>query len=195
MQLERPASVGRFAWCRSPLSIIRAAPCFNTTDGPTRMNLSFRPAAARAALRCVLLLGGLGCLGTANAQAGPQPRLPLVELTAGMHVIHTEMAVTAEQQATGMMFRRGMGGNDGMLFVNAEAGVRCFWMRNTLIPLTIAFLADDGTIVNTADMAPRSEASHCSAKPVRYALEVPLGWFDKRGFRAGTRLRGGPFTP
>jgi uncharacterized membrane protein (UPF0127 family) len=127
------------------------------------------------------------------AQEGPQSKLPLAELTAGMHVIHAELAVTPEQQATGMMFRRGMGANDGMLFVNDDAGVRCFWMRNTLIPLSIAFLAEDGTIVNIADMAPRSDASHCSAKPVRYALEVPLGWFAKRGFKAGLKLRGGPF--
>jgi uncharacterized membrane protein (UPF0127 family) len=129
----------------------------------------------------------------ARAQEGPQPRLPMAELTAGMHVIHAELAVTSDQQATGMMFRRGMGTNDGMLFVNDEAGQRCFWMRNTLIPLSIAFLADDGTIVNIADMAPRSDESHCSAKPVKYALEVPLGWFAKRGFKAGLRVRGGPF--
>ena len=129
----------------------------------------------------------------AFAQEGPQARLPTAELTAGMHVIHAELAVTNDQQATGMMFRRGMGANDGMLFVNDEAGQRCFWMRNTLIPLTIAFVADDGTIVNIADMAPRSDDSHCSAKPVKYALEVPLGWFAKRGFKAGLKLRGGPF--
>ena len=130
---------------------------------------------------------------SALAQDGPQPRLPTIELTAGMHVIHAELAVTGAQQATGMMFRRGMGANDGMLFVNEESGVRCFWMRNTLIPLTIAFIADDGTIVNITDMAPRSDDSHCSAKPVRYALEVPLGWFAQRGFKAGLKLRGKPF--
>jgi uncharacterized membrane protein (UPF0127 family) len=129
----------------------------------------------------------------AQAQEGPQPRLPTIELTAGMHVIHAEVAATGTQQATGMMFRRGMGANDGMLFVNDEPGVRCFWMRNTLIPLTIAFIADDGTIVNIADMAPRTEDSHCSAKPVRFALEVPLGWFAQRGFKAGLKLRGKPF--
>jgi uncharacterized protein len=135
-----------------------------------------------------MLLGGL-----AQAQDGPQPRLPIAELTAGMHVIHAELAVTPNQQATGMMFRRGMGANEGMLFVNEDSGVRCFWMRNTLIPLSIAFIAEDGTIVNIADMTPKSEQSHCSAKPVRYALEVPQGWFAKRGFKAGLKLRGGPF--
>ena len=92
-----------------------------------------------------------------------------------------------------MMFRRGMGGNEGMLFVNEQAGVRCFWMHNTLIPLTIAFIGDDGTIVNIADMAAQTDDSHCSAKPVRYALEVPQGWFAKRGFKAGLKLRGAPF--
>ncbi len=130
----------------------------------------------------------------AGAQDGPQPKLQTVELTAGMHVIHTELAVTPAQQQVGMMFRRGMGGNDGMLFVNDDLGVRCFWMHNTLIPLSIAFLAEDGTIVNIADMAPRTDDSHCSAKPVRYALEVPQGWFAKRGLKPGLKLRGGPFS-
>jgi uncharacterized membrane protein (UPF0127 family) len=88
-----------------------------------------------------------------------------------------------------------MPGNEGMLFVNDDPDVRCFWMRNTLIPLTIAFLADDGTIVNLADMQPRSESSHCSAQPVRFALEMRQGWFAKRGLKAGSRLRGKPFTP
>jgi hypothetical protein len=116
-----------------------------------------------------------------------------VELRAGMHLIRAELAVTAEQQATGMMFRTTMGTNEGMLFVNDDAGVRCFWMRNTLVPLSIAFLDDDGTIVNLADMQPRSDRSHCSARPVRYALEMNQGWFAKRGIQPGFRLRGGPF--
>jgi uncharacterized membrane protein (UPF0127 family) len=131
--------------------------------------------------------------GDVRAQDGPQPKLETIELTAGMHVIHTELAITPAQQQTGMMFRRGMGNNDGMLFVNDDLGVRCFWMRNTLIPLTIAFLDEDGTIVNLADMAPRTDDSHCSAKPVRFALEMPQGWFAKRGLKAGLKLRGAPF--
>jgi uncharacterized membrane protein (UPF0127 family) len=129
----------------------------------------------------------------ALAQDGPQGRLKTVELTAGMHVIRAELAITPKEQATGMMFRRGMGSNEGMLFVNEDANVRCFWMRNTLLPLTIAFVADDGTIVNLADMAPQSDQSHCSAKPVRFALEMNQGWFAKRGFKAGTKLGGSPF--
>ena len=135
----------------------------------------------------------LACCPLAQAQSGPQPRLRSIDITAGIHIIKTELAVTPEQQQTGMMFRRVMGTNEGMLFVNDEPGVRCFWMRNTLLPLTIAFIADDGTIVNLADMDAQSEASHCSARPVRFALEVNRGWFAKRGLKAGLRLQGPPF--
>lgn len=131
----------------------------------------------------------------AQAQSGPQPKLPTVELQAGIHVIHAEVAADEAEQQVGMMFRRTMGSNEGMLFVNRDSTQRCFWMRNTLLPLTIAFIADDGTIVNLADMAPQSDASHCSAKPVRFALEMNQGWFAKRGFKAGTKLRGKPFNP
>jgi uncharacterized membrane protein (UPF0127 family) len=149
-----------------------------------------KPTLARlAAVSFSLLVAASGAV----AQRGPQPRLPTVQLTAGMHLIHAELAVTPEQQATGMMFRREMGANEGMLFVNEDSGKRCFWMHNTLIPLTIAFLADDGTIVNLADMQPQSDASHCSAAPVRYALEMRQGWFAQRGLKAGLRLRGAPF--
>ncbi len=147
------------------------------------------------ALAALVTLGWLWPLQSPRAQDGPQPRLQTIELTAGMHVIRAELAIKPAQQATGMMFRTEMPGNEGMLFVNDDLGTRCFWMRNTLIPLTIAFLADDGTIVNLADMQPRSEASHCSSQPVRYALEMRQGWFAKRGLKAGARLRGKPFTP
>ena len=140
----------------------------------------------------VFLLGAGIVLGV-HAQTGPQPKLPITKLSAGMHLIQAEVAQAPEQQMVGMMFRREMGNNEGMLFVNADAGVRCFWMRNTLLPLSIAFIADDGTVVNVAEMAPRSDESHCSAKPVRFALEMNRGWFAKRGIVAGSKLRGLPF--
>ncbi len=132
-------------------------------------------------------------LPQAWAQGGPQPRLETVQLSAGMHVIKAELAVTPTQQATGMMLRTAMGTNEGMLFVNSDSAPRCFWMRNTLLPLSIAFISDDGTIVNIAEMQPRSDESHCSTKPVRYALEMNKGWFAKRGITAGSKLHGGPF--
>ncbi len=140
------------------------------------------------------LLAGLLWASPTLAQDGPQGKLQTTELTAGMHVIRAELAITPIQQQTGMMFRRSMGANEGMLFVEETPGLRCFWMRNTLVPLSIAFLADDGTIVNLADMAPQSDDSHCSAKPVRFALEMNKGWFAKRGIKAGMKLRGAPFS-
>jgi hypothetical protein len=129
----------------------------------------------------------------APAQDAPQPRLPTLPLTAGMHVIQAEVARTPAQQMVGMMHRRTMGANEGMLFVYDEPHRLCFWMRNTLIPLTIAFIADDGRIVHTADMKPLDESSHCTTEPVRYALEMNQGWFVKRGLKKGDRLRGAPF--
>ena len=146
---------------------------------------------ARALARTALAALALASTA-AHGQQAPQPRLETVELTAGMHVIKAELAVTQTQQAVGMMMRTEMGANEGMLFVNSASSPRCFWMRNTLLPLSIAFIADDGTIVNIAEMQPRSDESHCSSKPVRYALEMNKGWFAKRGIQAGSRIRGGP---
>ena len=148
---------------------------------------------APARLLAVLGVFAVGGIVPATAQTGPQPRLPTVSLTAGMHVIQAELARSPQEQMVGMMFRTSMGQNEAMLFVNADKDVRCFWMRNTLIPLTIAFIDDDGTIVNLADMKPRSEESHCSSRPVRFALEMNQGWFAKRGIGPGFKLRGAPF--
>ena len=144
-------------------------------------------------IRHLLVLIALAASPLAWAQDGPQPRLDTVDITAGMHIIKAEVAQTSAQQMIGMMFRKEMGANEGMLFASPDSSPRCFWMRNTLIPLSIAFIDDDGAIVNIADMQPQSDASHCSAKPVRFALEVRQGWFAKRGIKAGFRLRGAPF--
>lgn len=148
-----------------------------------------KPNPIRAALAVALLSACLGSM----AQDGPQPRLETTVLAAGVHLIRAELAVTQQQQMVGMMFRKDMGANEGMLFINSEAGTRCFWMRNTLIPLSIAFIDDDGAIVNIADMQALSETSHCSARPVRHALEMRQGWFAKRGIKPGFRLKGSPF--
>jgi hypothetical protein len=134
-----------------------------------------------------------GLLGDAAfAQDAPQ-KLATVRLSASLHNIEAEVARTPEQRATGLMHRTALGPNEGMLFVFDEPGVQCFWMKNTLLPLSIAYLNDDGTVVNVADMQPRSLDSHCSAKPVRLALEMNAGWFAKRGVKAGSRLNGAVF--
>jgi uncharacterized membrane protein (UPF0127 family) len=77
-----------------------------------------------------------------------------------------------------------------MLFIFDESAVHCMWMKNTYIPLSVAFLDEDGAILNIADMQPHSERSHCAAKPARYALEMTRGWFAERGIKPGTKLRG-----
>jgi uncharacterized protein len=128
----------------------------------------------------------------AAAQDVPQ-RLASIALRAGMHNIRAEVAQTDAQRAMGLMHRREMAPHEGMLFVFDQPGVQCFWMKNTLLPLSVAFLADDGTVVNIADMSPQSLDSHCSAQPVRFVLEMNQGWFAKRGVRAGFKIAGAPF--
>ena len=124
----------------------------------------------------------------------PQLQLPKVSLSAGMHLIQAQLAQDFEQRQIGLMWRKEMPQNEGMLFVFEQAAVQCFWMRNTLIPLSTAFVADDGTIVNLAEMKPLTEESHCSKKPVRYVLEMNQGWFAKRNIQAGFKLTGPGFS-
>lgn len=140
-----------------------------------------------------LALAALALAAAAHAQGQPQLDLPRVQLAAGMHQIDAQVAETFDQRMTGLMFRREMPQHEGMLFVFDQPTVQCFWMKNTLLPLTAAFVADDGTIVNLADMKPQTEDSHCSARPVRFVLEMNQGWFAKKGIKAGARLSGPPF--
>jgi len=146
-------------------------------------------------LATLLLSFALLCSGTSFAQDAPQMDLPRVKLGAGMHLIDTQVAATPEQRSIGLMFRQQMPQAEGMLFVFEQAGQQCFWMKNTPLPLTAAFVADDGTIVNLADMTPLSSDSHCSEKPVRFVLEMNQGWFAKKGIKAGFKLSGPPFKP
>ena len=129
----------------------------------------------------------------AAAQDQPQTNLPRVQLQAGMHNIQAQVAVTPDQRATGLMHRREMPQHEGMLFVFEQPSVQCFWMKNTLLPLSIAFLADDGTVGNLAEMKPQTLDGHCSDKPVRLVLEMNQGWFAKRGIKPGYKLAGAPF--
>ena len=123
----------------------------------------------------------------------PQTQLPRTRLSAGMHLIDVQLAQTPQERQTGLMFRKEMAQHEGMLFVFEQPATQCFWMRNTLIALTAAFVADDGTIVNLADMKPQTDDSHCSVKPVRFVLEMNQGWFAKRNIQPGYRLAGPPF--
>jgi len=134
------------------------------------------------------------CNAPSHAQDAPQTSLPRTKITAGMYLIDTQVAATIDQRATGLMFRKEMPQGEGMLFIFEQPSEQCFWMKNTLLPLTAAFVADDGIIVNLADMKPQTTDSHCSEKPVRFVLEMNQGWFAKKGIKAGFKLQGQAFV-
>jgi len=158
-------------------------------------HLNDHGAALQAGLRTLVQASLLLCIANASyAQEAPQLDLPRIELNAGMHRIDTQLAMTPDQRQIGLMYRRDMPQHEGMLFVFEQPAVQCFWMKNTLLPLTAAFVADDGTIVNLADMKPQTTDSHCSERPVRYVLEMNVGWFAKKHIQAGYKLAGKPFA-
>ena len=165
----------------------------STTALPSPLTLFFKQP-ARLCLWAAVCASAF--LGPVQAQQNGQPQLnlPRAELTAGMHRLNVQLAQTSSEHQVGLMHRKDMPQQEGMLFVFPRLGTQCFWMKNTLLPLTAAFVADDGTIVNLADMQPHSEESHCSTKPVRYVLEMNQGWFAKKGIKAGSKLSGAPFT-
>jgi uncharacterized protein len=189
-QLRDPVN---FMWANRPASI----------DFRPESDASSRPRNARiwstikgmTPIRSLALAAALftAMFGPCTAQPSPQMNLPRTTLTVGIHQIQAQVALTPEQHATGLMFRSDMPQQEGMLFVFQVPSQQCFWMKNTLLPLTAAFVADDGTIVNLEDMRPQTTDSHCSSKPVRYVLEVNQGWFAKKGIKAGAQLHGAPF--
>jgi len=134
-----------------------------------------------------LLLAGLllFCALFAHAQS-----MPVMELTAGFHRIEAEVASTPPTRAQGLMHRREMPQQHGMLFVFTQDAPHCMWMRNTLIPLSVAFLDESGRILNVEEMQPQTEANHCAARPARYALEMNSGWFAQRGLKRGDQIGG-----
>lgn len=119
-------------------------------------------------------------------------QLPVVQLKAGMHLIRAEVAADFSTRGRGLMHRKSLAPNAGMLFIFDGPAIHCMWMKNTYIPLSVAFLDEKGAIINIADMQPHSEQSHCAARPALYALEMERGWFAQRGIKAGARLGGIP---
>jgi uncharacterized protein len=147
------------------------------------------PSRMRQLARLALLLAA----SSLAAAADPSSRLPWLQLQAGDHALQVEVADTPQQREIGLMSRTRLEDDAGMLFVFEQKAMHCFWMKNTLIPLSIAFLADDGTIVDIQDMQPQTLDFHCPRGPVRYTLEVPQGGFRSKGIRLGMRISGGPF--
>ena len=133
-----------------------------------------------------LLFSLLLALHGATSAAG----LPEVTLEIAGHKLTSEVAATDAARSTGLMHRRMMPENRGMLFVFPAAELHGMWMMNTYLPLSVAFIASDGTIVNIEDMEPHTQNTHSAVRPAKYALEMNKGWFRKRGIKPGAKVVG-----
>lgn len=133
-----------------------------------------------------LLLGVVLAFAALAARA----QMPEITLTIGGHKLTAEVAASDPERMQGLMHRRMMPENRGMLFVFTQEARHAMWMKNTYLPLSVAFVDSKGVITNIEDMKPHTEDSHGAVKPVRYALEMNVGWFAKRGIKAGSKIEG-----
>lgn len=147
--------------------------------------------AASLSMSSLLLAFALSA-GPAGAQAGAPatPALPRIQLSIDKQTLRVEMVHTLEARMQGLMFRKKLAPNDGMLFVFDEPGYHGMWMKNTFIPLSVAFIDEKGRILNIADMEPHSETNHQAAGPALFALEMNKGWFKQHGIGPGTIVKG-----
>ncbi|MEC5384165.1 DUF192 domain-containing protein [Uliginosibacterium sp. H3] len=143
----------------------------------------------RTALKAFLLATFFSQALPASAQA-PAPSFPRTELSIGMFRVNAEVAASEDLRMYGLMFRKEMPSNAGMVFVFETSQQYCMWMKNTLLPLSVAFIDETGKIINIEDMKPQTENSHCAEKPARFALEMNKGWFKDKHFKAGTKVGG-----
>jgi uncharacterized protein len=157
-----------------------------------------RVSVGRALRACVIALTlPFAAMPLAQAQAMPQgakqpSEFPHTKLTAGMYVIDAAIAANDADREQGLMYRSQLAPNEGMLFVFNENAVHCFWMKNTLIPLSIAFIRADGTITDIDEMQAQTENNHCPRNNGVFALEMSRGWFDAKGIKPGMKLKGLP---
>jgi len=139
------------------------------------------------AARGAQVLAGLALALGAYAASSGTPEIPLV---VNGHRLTAEVAATDDTRSQGLMHRRILPENRGMLFVFRQSAQHAMWMMNTYIPLSVAFLDERGVIINIEDMKPHTQDTHPAAKPARYALEMNKGWFAKRGIEPGARIEG-----
>ena len=164
------------------------------------MRFFMRSLVARFAVAVALPLAAITLAATAApAHAQPIPAgakqpgdFPRAKLTAGMFVIDAAVAANDADREQGLMYRTSLAPNEGMLFVFNENAVHCFWMKNTLIPLSIAFIRADGTITDIDEMKAETTDNHCPRNNGVYALEMSKGWFAAKGIKPGMKLDGLP---
>jgi uncharacterized protein len=185
---------------------LKHLPSNSAVDGPEKAGSSclfcFRNATMRFFRRMTpmtrlssgyqLLAITVTMLSAISASGQSLQKLPVTTLNAGIHLIRAEVAATDANRQQGLMFREKMEPNEGMVFVFEEPVRTCMWMKNTLIPLSVAFIDQNGKIVNIEEMKAQSLESHCAAKPVLYALEMNRGWFSQKNIKPGTVIDGLP---
>ena len=149
-----------------------------------------RPALAWAALGLLAL--PLAALAAPAAPPETPETLPSATLHIAGHPLAAEVAATPGRRETGLMNRRKLAPDHGMLFVFRHDQDVCMWMKNTYLALSVAFIDAEGRIRNLADMQPLTLDTHCAKGAVRYALEMPLGWFAAHQVEPGARVQGLP---
>ena len=143
-------------------------------------------------LKIKLIFSIISILLACSASGTEQSRLPVLTLNIGIHLIQAEAAVKDEERAQGLMFRKKMEQNEGMIFRFNRTDQVCMWMKNTLLPLSVAFIDENGNIINIEDMRPETLDAHCAKKPARYALEMNQGWFKSKNIKPGSAVTGLP---
>jgi uncharacterized membrane protein (UPF0127 family) len=134
----------------------------------------------------------LAAFAAAALAAAADAPLRTQQVKIGGHALKVEVADNDAARARGLMHRQKMGRNDGMLFIFEEPAYQSMWMKNTLIPLSVAFLDAEGVILNIRDMQPQTLDTHMSAGPSLYAIETNKGWFAERGIKEGAKVTGLP---
>jgi len=128
--------------------------------------------------------------GPGQAALADNHSLPVMDLNISDQTISVEIAATPSALAAGLMYRQHLNENSGMLFIFPEAGIHAMWMKNTWIPLSVAFIDAEGVIINIADMEPNTHHQHYSTKSASFALEMNQGWFTRHAIRKGDQVRG-----
>ncbi|HZG22677.1 MAG TPA: DUF192 domain-containing protein [Herbaspirillum sp.] len=134
----------------------------------------------------------VGCIASASAQTPSVRKFPTTQLNIGIHLIKAEVAKTEAEREQGLMFRDRMADNEGMLFLFGQPAGVCMWMKNTLIPLSVAFMDEKGVIINIEEMKEQTLDSHCAKRAAVYALEMNKGWFKQKNIKPGTKIEGLP---
>jgi uncharacterized membrane protein (UPF0127 family) len=150
---------------------------------------------ARSARACAKLIFAVLALSAVALASAKDISFKTGQVKVGTHTLKVELAVSDEERSRGLMFRKAMGKEEGMLFVFDELGYHSMWMKDTLIPLSVAFIDGEGRIINILDMEPQTLDTHSATGPARYAIETNVGWFAEKKVKPGDKVTGLPKPP